>query len=131
MQIDDNILKRIDALMARAKETSGASLEERRTSAVIAIETMAKYGLTLESLRAERNKLSELENQLQELTMLIDEGLYTTPQELGRRGGLIGGKARAEKLTRKRRLEISRDANAAKAAKKLARERLAKKGSRL
>lgn len=37
--------------------------------------------------------------------------------ESGRRGGLIGGKARAEKLTPERRTEIARKAAAARWAK--------------
>ncbi len=39
-------------------------------------------------------------------------------QELGRRGGLKGGKARAEKLSPERRKEIAREAAKARWAKK-------------
>jgi hypothetical protein len=39
-------------------------------------------------------------------------------RKLGRRGGLKGGKARAEKLTKKQRSEIARKAAKARWAKK-------------
>jgi hypothetical protein len=39
-----------------------------------------------------------------------DEGKYPHAQALGRLGGLKGGKARATKLTAKRRQEIAREA---------------------
>lgn len=43
-------------------------------------------------------------------------------QELGRLGGLKGGKARAEKLTKQQRVEIARKAAKARWAKKRQRE---------
>jgi hypothetical protein len=43
--------------------------------------------------------------------------------ELGRRGGLKGGRARAKRLTKKRRSEIARIAAQARWAKKDGRER--------
>jgi hypothetical protein len=39
-----------------------------------------------------------------------DEELRELARELGRRGGLKGGRARAEKLTREERTEIARKA---------------------
>jgi len=46
-----------------------------------------------------------------------DEGKNPAAVELGRRGGLKGGKARAEKLTPDQRSEAARKASAARWAK--------------
>jgi len=47
-----------------------------------------------------------------------DDGKNPAAVALGRLGGLKGGKARAEKLTKKRRTEIAKKAAAARWAKK-------------
>ena len=52
----------------------------------------------------------------------VDEGLSRLARELGRRGGMKDGKARAEKLTRKRRSAIAKKAAKARWAKKRKRE---------
>src|SRR5580704_11471154 len=43
---DVEIAAKIKALLARAREGSGASEEERRTSAILAAEMMHRYGFT-------------------------------------------------------------------------------------
>jgi len=48
----------------------------------------------------------------------VSEGKNKAAQELGRLGGLKGGKARAEKLTPEQRTEIARKAAKARWAKK-------------
>ncbi len=48
----------------------------------------------------------------------MSEGKNKAAQELGRLGGLKGGKARAEKLTPEQRSEIARKAAKARWAKK-------------
>ena len=50
--------------------------------------------------------------------MTEDEEMRELARRLGRRGGLKGGKARAEKLTKEQRSEIARKAAKARWAKK-------------
>jgi hypothetical protein len=47
-----------------------------------------------------------------------DEEMRELARKLGRRGGLKGGKARAEKLTKEQRVEIARKAAKARWAKR-------------
>ncbi|HZT95504.1 MAG TPA: hypothetical protein VFB34_01580 [Chloroflexota bacterium] len=53
---------------------------------------------------------SEAEREQPAEPELSEEGRRRAAQALGRRGGLKGGKARAEKLTPERRREIARNA---------------------
>jgi hypothetical protein len=130
MQIDNAVLNRIESLMARARTSSGTTIDEARTSAYIAIQEMAKHGLTLPAIRAEREKLERLETDLIEAIQIAKNEIavrnMTVSQmafELGRRGGLKGGHARAKRLSPERRLEISRKANLAKAIKRSGKQR--------
>lgn len=123
--IDDSVISRIEALMARARSPE---IEEARTCAYLAIEQMTKHGLTLQALQAEREKLDRLERDLLEAIQIAkgaqvarDMTLKEMSQELGRLGGLKGGPARARKLSAKRRLEISKQANLVKEQKRIAR----------
>ncbi len=50
-------------------------------------------------------------------------------REQGRKGGKLGGKARMEKLTPERRVEIAKKASAAAVAAREAKRKKAKKGA--
>lgn len=52
------------------------------------------------------------------MTRKLDPRVRKAIQELGRQGGLIGGKARAKKLTAEQRREIARKAAGARWSKK-------------
>ena len=57
--------------------------------------------------------------RLSSVTRKLDPRVRKAIQELGRQGGLIGGKARAKKLTAEQRRKIARKAALARWSKKL------------
>ncbi len=73
---------------------------------------MAKHGLTLDAIEREQADLERLKNELLEALAIAQnaQANQLTASELGRRGGLKGGPARARSLSSKRRSEIAKKA---------------------